>query len=118
MIVCRGVDYQLRNGDEYRMLADDGGGKYPIIGMAKSKDSDTWYMVRHAEDGVCHVTGKPGDWDLVYRPEIRTREVWLNLYKDGTTGAWNTEAAAIRCTGMGLEARVRVTAIYREGEGL
>jgi hypothetical protein len=118
MIVCRGEDYVLRNGDEYRMLADDAGGNYPIVGLARNKGSDTWYIVRHSDEGVSHITGKPGEYDLVYPPAVRNRDVWLNLYKDGTTGAWNSEAAAIRCGGQGLEARARVTVVYREGDGL
>lgn len=74
-------EYRTRDGREVRIYAVDGYGGCPIHGAIY--EADGWHKASWRSDGRWCVTGEyPSDL-IEVRPRIQ-REVWVNVYPNGT----------------------------------
>ena len=77
-----GKEYRLANGDKYRLLATDGGGNYPVVGLIEGRGEHG--IIRHTADGRLYAGSSPSfsEYDLVeVKPKFRL-ERWVNVYVD------------------------------------
>jgi hypothetical protein len=106
---------RTRGGHEVRIYATDGKGLYPIHGAYCN--GDWWVMQTWTSDGKVQC-GPEGPYDLVEEPQTVELDLWVNVYRDGTTTTWHSaddaEAAALRNRFACFHIKRTVT----EGEGL
>ena len=113
-----GKEYRLANGWRYRLGIVDGGGDYPVKGWFESPQTpNEWEAISHTANGKFEA-GFANSRDLVEVRPRKTREVWLNIYKDGSLGVHATRDGAVVAGGSHPEARKLITIEYEVGEGL
>jgi hypothetical protein len=73
---------RTRGGHEVRIYATDGKGLYPIHGAYCN--GDWWVMQTWTSDGKVQC-GPEGPYDLIEEPRTVELDLWVNVYRDGTT---------------------------------
>ena len=125
--ICMGKKYRTRDGWNVRVLCVDAPGPGSVVGIV-DRDDCTQYTSRWRANGEL-VEGMKNRDDLV---EVRTRikrEVWLNVYDDGSVSTSEEVQKAVspiqrvhdgvtEWVRLKKTARVKVTIDCEEGEGL
>jgi hypothetical protein len=106
---------RTRGGAEVRIYATDGEGLYPIHGAFFN--GDWWVMQTWTSDGVVRC-GPESDYDLVEEPRTMELDLWVNVYRDGTTSTWRRKGDADAAALPGRFACINVKRTVTEGEGL
>lgn len=110
-----GRTYRTRDGREVRIYAVDGGGKFPVHGAFRL--NDLWEISWWTAEGK-YTMGNEYPRDLIeFRPRIK-REVWVNVYSDGTVIGKESRDDRNAYITEGLRARKLITIDCEEGEGL
>ena len=118
-----GKKYQTRDGCEVRIYAVDGGGRFPVHGAVKLDDG-TWrqeeWTLTGSYNGEKDGHTLPNALDLIeVKPRIQ-REVWVNVYAEGTSMWMSKEKANIEANISSFDriACVKLVIDCEEGEGL
>jgi hypothetical protein len=95
---------QTRNGEFVRVLCEDAGGEYPVVGLVgEQRELRTWTF-----DGVESIgTGFPHGRDLVNTPKPVIR--WFNLYHGEAGMAFDTKDECVRAGERQMLCVVKVT---------
>jgi len=109
--------YRTRDGQEVRIYAVDGGGKYPIHGAIKVDEENFWAMGSWKKTGKYAVEFETKE-DLIEVKPRHKRTVWINLYPNGKSSAWEDKRDADILRGSGAIACIKVELDFEEGEGL
>ena len=114
LVIDKNKQYRTRDGGEARIYATDGGGTHPVHGAIKLKDG--WEAVAWRIDG--RLGGyQQTDSDLIeVKPRIK-REVWVNVYPNGTQSFGEKRFADEHAKDHRI-ACVKLTIDVEEGEGL
>ena len=112
MIVEMGKEYRIEGAEHYRLLAIDGGGECPVIGMVKFTGNDLWKITRHTISGSHH--GDAFGKLVEVKPRIKG-EFWIAHYDDGSRLMLSDNT---RCHDNGVVAITHHTYDCEEGEGL
>jgi len=109
--------YRTRDGREVRIYAVDGGGLYPVHGAYEF--NDRWQASQWSPMGGFHIPSASVDFDLIeVKPRIK-REVWVNVYRWGISGCYETKESADNGEAEGARiACVKAVLDFEEGEGL
>ena len=108
--------YRTRDGREVRIYATDGKGPASVVHGAINYN-DGWVQHTWFADGMYHYTSSCRDL-IEVKPRIQ-RELWVNIYRDGTDGElWFTKAEANRSGSISRIACVKIDIDCEEGEGL
>lgn len=107
--------YKTRDGREVRIYAVDGDGEYPVHGAYKY--DGRWQVNQWTATGGTHFLTQGDYFDLIeFRPRIK-REVWVNVYPNGTKSFGEKRFADEHAMDHRI-ACVRLTIDCEEGEGL
>ena len=113
-MIDKSKQYRTRDGREVRIYATDGYPSLTIHGAIKLEDG--WEIVAWRSDG--RLGGyRETDSDLIeVKPRIK-REVWVNVYPNGTSSFATKQFADVNAMDHRI-ACVRLTIDCEEGEGL
>jgi len=106
---------RTRDGREVRIYATDAGGAYPIHGSIAKPTSGEWQLGRWTGRGE-YYSGLD-TLDLVNMPRRIKRDVWINVFKDGSIFLHLTKPEG-RIYEEPRIACVKVTIDCEEGEGM
>ena len=111
-----GKQYKTRDGCEARVYAVDAGGQTPVHGAIKR--NGVWVVTEWTKEG-CWSTGYSINNLVEVKPRIQ-REVWVNVYAEGTSMWMSKEKANIEANISSYDriACVKVVIDCEEGEGL
>jgi hypothetical protein len=114
--------YRTRDGREVRIYAVDGGGRFPVHGATKQNDG-TWRQEEWTLTGSYNGESSHGHTiahhlDLIeVKPRIQ-REVWVNVYPNGTSRSFEEKRFADAYAMDHRIACVKLVIDCEEGEGL
>jgi hypothetical protein len=110
--------YKTRGGRDVRIYAVDGAGGYPVHG-AYDLEGAGWQPAAWTADGLFRTGDANGnELDLIeVKPRIK-RTVWLNVYAEYVSAAYNSEEMADLAADKDRIARVKVDIDVEEGHGL
>lgn len=106
--------YRTRDGREVRIYAVDCGGQMPVHGAIKR--NGVWVVRAWTKEGRWSMCDSINDL-IEVKPRIQ-REVWVNVYRWGTAGAYESKDVADEGEGGDRIACVKVIIDCEEGEGL
>jgi len=107
-----GKKYKTRDGREVRIYAVDGGGHRPIHGAIR--EGQEWVACTWLHDGV---EGLHCNALIEVKPRIK-REVWVNVYPNGTSRSFEEKRFADEHAMDHRIACVKLVIDCEEGEGL
>lgn len=108
--------YRTRDGEEVRIYAVDGDGANPIHGAILTKHG--WKVNSWGRDGKWCPNSTYGVDLIEVKPRIK-REVWVNVYRWGISGCYETKESADNGEAEGARiACVKAVLDFEEGEGL
>ena len=109
-----GKQYRTEDGCEVRIYALDAGGQTPVHGAIKR--NGLWIVTSWTKEGRWSISN-PENNLIEVKPRIQ-REVWVNVYRWGAAGAYESKDVADEGEGGDRIACVKVVIDCEEGEGL
>jgi hypothetical protein len=116
MMIELGKQYKTRDGCEVRIYALDGDEEMPVHGAVLTKHG--WKVNSWARDGRWCPNMTDGVDLIEVKPRIQ-REMWVNVYRWGISGCYETKESADNGEAEGARiACVKAVLDFEEGEGL
>ena len=106
---------RTRCGHEVRIYATDGGGSCPIHGAYKRDDQ---WLIRMWTASGRDDAGVDDTLDLIEEPRTVDLDLWIDVYKDGTTTTWHNKRDAETAALRDRIACFNIKRTVTEGEGL
>ena len=114
-MIDKNKQYKTRNGLPVRIYATDGGGEYPVHGAVLMHG--VWSLEGWTISGSV-VIGNESPCDLIeVKPRIQ-RTAWVNVYRNGVSGAHKTRESADQYASPNRIACIKIQIDCEEGEGL
>jgi hypothetical protein len=109
-----GKQYRTRDGREVRIYSLDGSGDFPVHGAIYR--NGFWELACWTKYGSWSAASNNNNI-IEVRPRIK-REIWVNVYGDGTSVSHSCQQNAAVSRGNLCIACVRLVFDYEEGDGL
>ncbi len=109
-----GKQYKTRGGCEARVYAVDADGSHSVHGAIKR--NGIWAITAWSKEGQWSINNSINDL-IEVKPRIQ-REVWVNVYPNGTSRSFEEKRFADECVMDHRIACVKLVIDCEEGEGL